>query len=222
MSHALPPRRRTRIKFCGITREQDALAAAALGVDAIGLVFHPPSPRHVEADAAAALVRALPPFVARVGLFVDAPAGFVDACIERVGLDLLQFHGEETAADCVRHRLPYIKAFRVRPGMDLGAAVAQYSAASGVLLDAYHPRLQGGTGAVFDWSLVPPGLDVPVVLAGGLNPDNVQSAIAGLRPYAVDVSGGIEGAKGIKSAAAMAAFVEAVERADHECSRHPA
>lgn len=213
---------RTRIKFCGITREADALVAAALGVDALGLVFHPPSPRHVEPAAAAALARVLPPFLCKVGLFVDAEPGFIERVLATVRLDLLQFHGGETAPECERYGLPYVKALRVRPGLDVRAAAAAHPAAAGVLLDAWHPKLQGGTGEVFDWGLIPSDLPQPVILAGGLKPDNVPDAVRHVRPYAVDVSGGIEGAKGIKNAALMTAFVEAVQRVDHECSRHPA
>lgn len=204
----------TRIKICGITRIEDALAAAAVGADAIGLVFFAKSPRHVAIDRAAEICAALPPFVTTVGLFVDAGADQVGDVLERVPLDLLQFHGDESAAECERHGRPYIKALRMRPGIDLRGAVAGYGSARGILLDTYRPGLPGGTGESFDWSQVPSDLKTPIILAGGLSPDNVAEAVRRVRPWAVDVSGGVESAPGVKDSGRIADFVEAVRTAD--------
>jgi phosphoribosylanthranilate isomerase len=209
----------TRIKICGITRPEDALQAAALGVDAIGLVFYPPSPRHVSIEQARAVVEALPPFVTSVGLFVDATPEQLQTVLAEVSLDLLQCHGGESAADCAALALagggrPYIKAIRMRDGVDLHAEATRYAGARGLLLDAYHPALPGGTGESFDWARVPAQLALPIVLAGGLTVDNVGQAIASVRPYAVDVSGGVEAEKGIKDWGKMADFVAAVRAAD--------
>lgn len=204
------PAGRCRIKVCGITRPADARAIAALGVDALGLVFHASSPRAVEADEAASIVAALPPFVTRVGLFVDAGPDRVEAVLEHVRLDCLQFHGDETPEDCRRHGLPYLKAVRMRPGTDLAAIAERYGDAQGLLLDTYRPGLPGGTGETFDWSEVPAGIETPIILAGGLDETNVARAIARVRPWAVDVSGGVESAPGRKDPARVAAFVAAV------------
>lgn len=201
---------RTRVKICGITRPEDARAAAGLGVDAIGLVFYVPSPRTVTIVQAQSIVAALPPFVTVVGLFVDAAATEVEAVLQAVRIDALQFHGQETAAQCGGYGRPYIKALRMREDIDLTASVDAYAGASGVLLDAHHEQLAGGTGAVFDWTRVPARLALPVILAGGLTPQNVAAAVRQVRPYAVDVSGGVEAAKGIKDQQKMAAFIQAV------------
>jgi phosphoribosylanthranilate isomerase len=198
-----------RIKICGITRVEDALAVADAGADAIGLVFYPDSPRAVSLARASAIVAALPPFVSTVGLFVNARRSEIDAVLAAIPLDLLQFHGDETAAQCEGYSRPYLKALRVKAGDDLKALVADYPGAAGVLLDTYVEGVPGGTGAVFDWSLIPTGLSRPVILAGGLTPDNVGDAIRQVAPYAVDVSGGVEAAKGIKDTARIRAFVEA-------------
>ena len=205
---------RTRIKICGFTRPDDAREAARLGVDAIGLVFYAPSPRAVEVTQARAIVAALPPFVTSVGLFVDAPADEVRAVLEAVPLDLLQFHGDEPPAYCAQFGRPWLKAIRMREGVDLYREAERYREAAGLLLDAYRPGTPGGTGEAFEWERVPRDLDLPVVLAGGLDPDNVAQAIATVRPWAVDLSGGVESAKGIKDAARMAALVAAVRAAD--------
>lgn len=205
---------RTRVKICGITRAGDGLAAARLGADAIGLVFHASSPRAVDAAQARAICAVLPPFVTRVGLFVDAPREVVAATLAEVELDLLQFHGEESPADCEGHGRPWIKALRMRPDLDVRAAAARYEAASGILLDSYRAGQAGGTGTTFDWSRVPADLEVPLILAGGLTPDNVAAAIGQVCPWAVDVSGGVEADKGIKDAGKMAAFIDEVRRVD--------
>lgn len=200
---------RTRIKICGITRPEDAREAARLGADAIGLVFYAPSPRAVDIARAQAICAALPPFVTPVGLFVNAAEAEVQAVLEAVPLGLLQFHGDETPAECERYGRPYLKALRMAPGLDVAAAARRYGSATGILLDAWQPGVPGGTGQCFDWSRIP-ALDKPLVLAGGLTPDNVAEAIRTVRPWAVDVSGGVEAAKGIKDAALMAAFMQQV------------
>lgn len=201
---------RTRVKICGLTREADARAAAELGADAIGLVFHDPSPRVVGLEQGRSLQACLPPFVTSVGLFVDAEPERVRATLDRVPLDLLQFHGEEPPDYCAAFGRPWIKAIRMRPGMDLRVLGARYGAAAGLLLDAYDPVRAGGTGQSFDWDLVPLDLAPHIVLAGGLDPHNVAEAIRRVRPYGVDVSGGVEAAKGIKDRQKMAAFMKGV------------
>ncbi|MDG9758530.1 phosphoribosylanthranilate isomerase [Pseudomonas chengduensis] len=202
-----------RSKICGITRIEDALAAVAAGADAIGLVFYGKSPRAVGVEQAAAIVQALPPFVTTVGLFVDMPRDQLQQLLQRLPLDLLQFHGDESPADCEGHGRPYIKALRVRPGEDVAAAMAPYSGARGILLDTFVEGVPGGTGASFDWSLVPENAAKPIILAGGLDADNVAAAIRQVRPYAVDVSGGVEASKGIKDAGKIRAFLQAVRDA---------
>lgn len=202
-----------RSKICGITRIEDALVAVEAGADAIGLVFYAQSPRAVSVRQAQAILAALPPFVTTVGLFVDRPRGELEAILEAVPLDLLQFHGDEPPAACEGFARPYIKALRVRPGDDVAARAERYGNAAGILLDTYVPGIPGGTGAAFDWSLVPRGLSKPIILAGGLTPENVREAIERVRPYAVDVSGGVEAGKGIKDAQKIRAFVRAVREA---------
>lgn len=197
---------RTRIKICGITRIEDALSAAAAGADAIGLVFAD-SPRRVSIEQARAVCVALPPFITSVGLFVDAPESRVREVLGQVPLDLLQFHGRETPEDCRRYGRPYIRAIRMQDGVDLRAEAQRFREAAGLLLDSYQPHKAGGTGESFDWARVPPDLGKPVILAGGLTPENVARAIAVVRPYAVDVSSGVEQDKGIKDAAKIAAFI---------------
>lgn len=196
-----------RVKICGITREQDLHAACDAGADALGFVFYEKSPRHLTAAAAAALVRQLPPFVQSVGLFVNAAPAFIEAVLQAVPLDLLQFHGDESPADCACHGRPYIKAVRVNRDTDLLKCAADFANARGLLLDAYVPGVPGGTGERFDWSLIPDGLPMPIILSGGLTPDNVSEAVARTRPWAVDVSSGVEISKGIKDAHKIAQFI---------------
>ncbi|MGY1489998.1 phosphoribosylanthranilate isomerase [Methylobacillus pratensis] len=204
---------RTRVKICGITRVEDALAAVEHGCDAIGLVFYRPSPRNVDLQRAGEIVAALPPFVSIVGLFVDAAPSEIEAVLAKVRLDLLQFHGDEAPEACRLYGVPYMKAVRVKNDTNLLQYATQYHDARSLLLDAYLPGVAGGTGQVFDWGLVPRQLPVSVVLAGGLNPDNVTEAIRQVRPYAVDVSGGVEQTKGIKDAGKIAAFMQGVKNA---------
>jgi len=203
----------TRIKICGITREEDLSAAARLGADAIGLVFYPKSPRFVTVERAAELLRRLPPFVTSVGLFVNPTVEEVRATLAQAPVDLLQFHGDEEPEYCASFGLPYLKAVRVKPGLDLVQYAARYADARGLLLDAFVEGIPGGTGRSFDWSLIPRDLSLPVVLSGGLDPSNVQEAVERVQPWAVDVSSGVEAAKGIKDAAKIAAFVQGVRNA---------
>jgi len=205
---------RTAVKICGVTRIEDALVAADYGAHAIGLVFYRPSPRYIDPAKAADIVRALPPFVTPVGLFVDADEDEVREVAARSGVRLLQFHGAESAEYCARFTLPYMKAVRVRPGVDLLQYAHDFAGAKALLLDAFQEGLYGGTGAVFDWSLIPPALPLPVVLSGGLTPETVSDAIRRVRPCAVDVSSGVEAGKGIKDAAKIAAFIEGVRDAE--------
>jgi len=210
------PFRRTRVKICGFTQPSDARNAVRLGADAIGLVFYPPSPRHVEIEQAQAIVAGLPPFVTVVGLFVDEDAARVREVLQRVRIDLLQFHGDEDAGDCGSFGKPYIKAIRMRPDLDLSAAMSAHPQASGFLLDAWHPDAKGGTGDRFDWSRIPAELADTLILAGGLEPGNVAEALSAVRPYALDVSSGVEAGKGIKDAVKMAAFLTAVHQFDNQ------
>jgi phosphoribosylanthranilate isomerase len=204
----------TRIKICGITRSEDALVCAQAGVDAIGLVFYPPSSRHILAAQAAVIARALPPFVTTVGLFVNPAVEQVKAVLNEVHLDVLQFHGDEPPEFCASFGVPYLKAIRVKAGVDLVQCAIRYQEAQGLLLDAYVEGTPGGTGQPFDWELIPAGLPLPVILSGGLEPANVADAIRRVRPWAVDVSSGVEASKGIKDAAKIAAFIEGVRSAD--------
>lgn len=189
-----------RVKICGITRLQDLHAACDAGADALGFVFYAKSPRQVTVEAAAALVRELPPFVQSVGLFVNAGPEFIETVLEHVPLDLLQFHGDESPADCARFGRPYIKAVRVNQDTDLLKYVADFDAARGLLLDAFVPGVPGGTGERFDWRLIPADLPKPVILSGGLMPENVAEAVRLVRPWAVDVSSGVEAVKMIDGA----------------------
>jgi phosphoribosylanthranilate isomerase len=207
---------RTRTKICGITRPDDAVFAASQGADAIGLVFYPPSPRYVTAEQACDVIAALPPFVTTVGLFVDASEVDVRALLDKVPLDLLQFHGNEEDSYCQSFGRPYFKAIRMAQGVNLVEQAASYPSASALLLDSYQSGVPGGTGHAFDWARVPAGLDKPIILAGGLGTENIDEAIRTVRPYAVDVSSGVEAAKGIKDTAKIIAFMRGVERADGE------
>lgn len=204
---------RTRIKICGLTRLQDVRAAVMAGADAIGFVFYPPSPRNVGFELAAELAAELPPFVSAVGLFVNPEPAFVHQALQQVPLQLLQFHGDESEAECARYGRPWIKAARVRPGVDLVEFAFRHPGARGILLDAFVDGYGGG-GKTFDWSLIPDGLSRPLILSGGLDPDNVGEAVRRVRPFAVDVSSGVESAKGIKDAARVAAFIAGVRDAD--------
>ena len=201
-----------------MTRAEDVRAAVDAGADAIGLVFHPASPRAVSVDLARDLCAALPPFVTAVGLFVDAPAKRIVQVLEQVPLELLQFHGEEPADFCASFGRRWIKAIRMRPGLDPLDAVRAYlgrsGGAAGILLDAFDPVLAGGTGQSFEWSRIPPDLAPRIVLAGGLTPENVADAIRRVRPFGVDVSGGVESAKGIKDGAKISAFMQGVRDGD--------
>jgi phosphoribosylanthranilate isomerase len=209
----------TRTKICGITRVQDALAAAQCGADAIGLVFYERSPRHVSIAQAKQLAESLTPFVSVVGLFVDAEAAFVREVLANVPLDLLQFHGDESPEYCARFERPYLKAIRIKSGVDLLQCASDFRGAKGLLLDAHVEGIQGGTGTAFDWALIPGQLPLPVILSGGLAAENVAVAIKQVRPYAVDVSSGVEESKGIKDAAKIAAFINEVKNIDLQLSR---
>ncbi|MEQ1532574.1 MAG: phosphoribosylanthranilate isomerase [Sideroxydans sp.] len=208
----------TRIKICGITREQNLHAVANSGADAIGLVFYEKSPRHVSVQHAARLMRVVPPFVTVVGLFVNPTADYVRQVLATISLDVLQFHGEESPAFCEQFGKPYLKAIRVKAGVNLVECATEFSGAQGLLLDAFVEGTQGGTGESFDWALIPQNLALPVILSGGLNAGNVAAAIKQVRPYAVDVSSGVEAAKGIKDAAKVAAFIQEVKQIDLQLS----
>ncbi|MDP9045509.1 MAG: phosphoribosylanthranilate isomerase [Pseudomonadota bacterium] len=204
---------RTRIKICGLSREADVQAAVEAGADAVGFVFYGPSPRHVSLERAAELARQLPPFVTPVGLFVNASDAELAAATAAIPNLLLQFHGDETPQDCSRPGRPFLRAARVDAGFDLLDYAARYAQAQALLLDA-HVEGYGGGGKVFDWSLVPAGVHLPIVLSGGLHAENVIHGIHALRPWAVDVSSGVESARGIKDAVAIRRFCDAVREAD--------
>lgn len=203
-----------RIKFCGITRAEDAQAAVKLGADALGFVFYAPSPRCVDVAQAAAIARELPPFISKVGLFVNAQAAEVEDTCRAVGLDVVQYHGDEAPEQCAQAPRPWIKAIRVRADLDVAAECARYAQASAWLFDTYDDSLYGGSGKAFDWDLLPRRHRRPIILAGGLTPDNVAQAIRSTAPYAVDVSGGIEAAKGIKDHEKMRKFIAEVQRCE--------
>ena len=205
---------RTRIKICGFTRVEDAVFAAYLGVDAIGLVFYPPSPRNIGIDQAIEIVKELPAFVSVVALFVDAKETFIRKVLEQVPVDCLQFHGDEPSEACNIYGKRYIKAIRIQENMDIPSLAQNYSDADGLLLDAYHPLEKGGTGGRFDWRLVPKRCQLPIILAGGLDAANVKLAIGQVHPFAVDVSSGVEAEKGIKVKDKIAAFISAVHQGD--------
>ncbi|MDO4579569.1 MAG: phosphoribosylanthranilate isomerase [Acinetobacter sp.] len=213
---------RTRAKICGITRVEDVHAVVNSGADAIGFVFYPPSPRSVSAEQASVLLQAIAPYVQVVGLFVNSSAREIQAILNTVALDILQFHGDESPEQCqsiaqqVGRR--WYKAIQVKPGLDVVAEIQKYqqAGASAVLLDAWHPELKGGTGHSFDWSSFPQ-LDIPLILAGGLNPDNIEDAIHTTAAFAVDVSGGVESAKGIKDQQLIERFMQGVHRGSANC-----
>jgi len=204
---------RTRVKICGITRTQDARAAAEAGADAIGLVFYPPSPRYLSVERAVEIRDALPPFLQTVALFVNADAAQIAQVIGRVHPAMLQFHGDESAEFCGQFGLPYVKACRVQRGVDALAYLRPYARAAAWLVDSHVPEY-GGVGESFDWSLVPAVRARPLILSGGLDAGNVGRAIRAVRPWGVDVSSGVESAKGLKDAAKMTAFIAEVRNAD--------
>jgi len=210
---------RTRVKFCGITRPEDARLAIALGVDAIGLVFVPQSRRCVGIEQARAVIEAAAPLVSVIGLFMDAQPTEVRRVLDALPLDALQFHGRESAAYCRQFNRPYVKALAMGDGVDVVCAASSYAEARGVLLDAHRSGEQGGSGMRFDWSAIPQSMTGRIILAGGLTPDNVAAAITGVRPYAVDVSSGIESAPGIKCPERMRQFMNEVERASRQPRR---
>ena len=201
---------RTRVKVCGITRPEDGAWAGACGADAIGLVFYPPSPRSVEVEQARGVVAALPPFVSVVALFVDPEPEWVRRVLGAVPVDLLQFHGDEPPEACEAYGRPYMKALSMGEGVDPRGVARRYRSARALLLDGFREGVRGGTGTTFDWSRVPGDLDLPVVLAGGLDPGNVARAVRTVRPYGVDVSGGVEASKGVKDPARVEAFMREV------------
>jgi phosphoribosylanthranilate isomerase len=203
---------RTRVKICGLTRLEDVVAAVSGGADAIGLVFYPGSPRHVDLPRARRLARSVAPFVTVTGLFVNADEDTVREVLETVPLRLLQFHGQETNDECRRYGMPFLKSVAMKNTTDLRACMRDYPDAAGFLLDAWQPGTHGGGGESFNWDLVPADLPSPVILAGGLRPENVAEAIKRVRPYAVDVSSGVEEAKGIKSAEKILAFMKGVQQ----------
>jgi phosphoribosylanthranilate isomerase len=204
---------RTRVKICGITRIEDAMAAAQAGADAIGFVFDPKSPRHVHPDQALKIARVLPPFITIVGLFVNAAPDTIEGVLSHVPLDLIQFHGNEKPEQCRRYHRSYIKAIHMKPEVDLREMARLYGDATGLLLDTYVADVAGGSGQAFDWSRIPSDLGKSVILAGGLTPENVGDAVRRVHPYAVDVSSGVEQSKGVKDADKISAFIEAVGRA---------
>jgi phosphoribosylanthranilate isomerase len=206
--------KRTRVKICGITRQEDAWAAIDAGADALGFVFYATSPRAVTASQAQAIMKTLPPYISKVGLFVNAAAAEVQQVVAETSLDCLQFHGDEAADYCEKFNLPYYKAIRVKPELNLIQCELDFASASALLLDTFSEKAVGGTGQTFDWTLIPAGMQKPVILAGGLNPDNVTQALQQVQPYAVDVSGGVEAQKGIKSQEKITAFMQLVMQQD--------
>ena len=208
---ANPATRRTRVKICGITNCADAQLACDYGADAIGLVFYPPSPRYVSLEQAAKVVDSLPPFVSSVALFVNAQRQEIENVLNQTAIDIIQFHGDETAEFCRSFNRPYIKAIRMKEGLDLYAVQKEYACARGLLLDTYKKGVPGGTGESFNWEKVPHDLNKPIILAGGLLADNVAQAIKQVQPYAVDVSGGVEASKGKKDREKIIRFMESVK-----------
>ena len=205
--------RRVRTKICGITRAEDARAAIEAGADALGFVFYQASPRYVAPHSAQEIISRIAPFPAKVGLFVDPDREFVDAVLAQVALDVLQFHGDEDPGFCSSFGKPYIKAVRMKPGIDLHGVCRRHAGAAALLLDSYSDTGHGGTGTVFDWNNIPADLTRPVILAGGLTTANVSRAIAACKPYAVDVSSGVELDKGVKDKDAITAFIREVTHA---------
>ncbi len=207
---------RVRVKICGITRPADGVIAAHAGADAIGLVFYKQSQRAVSIENAILIIRELPPFIARVGLFVNNSVSEIHSVLSNVNLDMLQFHGDEEPEACGQFGKPWLKAIRMKPGVNLPELAEKFDNCAGLLLDSCVPGKAGGTGQTFDWGIVSPGLKRPVILAGGLNADNVQEAIRKVRPYAVDVSSGVESAPGIKDAIKVTDFIRQVREINCE------
>lgn len=205
---------RTRIKICGLTRPGDVRTVVEEGADAFGLVFHEPSPRAVTVAQARSLAAGLPPFVSVVALFVNAPRALVEQVMQEVRPDYLQFHGDETPEDCAWYGMPYFKAVRMRPGQDLVQYATRYGQARALLVDAYVDGQPGGTGQTFDWNLLPRCLPLPLILSGGLGPENVAQAVRRIRPWAVDVSSGVEEAPGLKAVEKVRRFVQGVRDED--------
>ena len=201
-----------RVKVCGITRSEDAIAAVQCGVDAIGFVFWPHSTRYIDPESARRIAEVIPPFICTVGVYVDPDAAWVEETARAAKLNLLQFHGDESPEFCNQFPQPYIKAIRVKPDADLLQYAQRYGAAKGLLLDTYAADMPGGTGHAFDWQLIPQQLSLPLILSGGLNPDNVARAIKQTQPWAVDVSSGVEASKGIKDEKKIIAFMQGVKQ----------
>lgn len=201
-----------KVKICGITRLEDALAAAELGADALGFVFYEKSPRYVRPDIAADIIAQLPPFITSVGLFVNPAATIVKEIITQTTVDLLQFHGDEENTFCAQFSRPFIKAVRMAEALDLHKEIEKYPGARGILLDAYDPQRYGGTGHTFEWSRVQGSLPKPIIVAGGLTSENVAQAVAMTHPWGVDVSGGVEQSKGIKQRSLIEAFMRGAKR----------
>lgn len=201
---------RTRVKICGITRLEDALDAAKAGADALGFVFYPPSPRNIGIGPAARIIRRLPPFVTTVALFVNADRETIAEVVEETRIDLLQFHGNECPDYCASHGRPWIKAVRMKEDVDLWRESERYAGARALLLDAYRPGVPGGTGESFEWRRIPGEMRERIILAGGLDPANVAEAVRQVRPWAVDVSGGVEVSKGVKDAEKIEQFMRGV------------
>ncbi|SFV68233.1 Phosphoribosylanthranilate isomerase [hydrothermal vent metagenome] len=199
-----------RLKVCGLTNAENAREVAMLGVDAIGLVFYEKSPRNVSITTAQEIIKNLPPFINKVGLFVNAKQSFIDKVINNVAIDTLQFHGDETPKECEKYALPFIKAVRVDETINLYQISKNFNKACGLLLDAKHDTLYGGSGQSFDWSLIKEKIEIPIILAGGLNENNVKQAIAKVKPYGVDVSSGVEQSKGIKDIQQVKNFMEQI------------
>ena len=210
VGEAMTPR--VRVKFCGITRPDDARCAAQLGADAVGLIFYPPSPRAVDVEQALEVLSVIPAMVTTVGVFVNPQPDELDAVLARVPLDLVQFHGDEAPDECARSPRPWMKAIAMCDEVDVSALAMRYVGARALLLDTFSVDRKGGTGRTFDWELIPGNLNVPIVLAGGLNAGNVAAAIRAVRPHAVDVNGGVESAPGVKEHKKMEAFMKEVQR----------
>ena len=200
----------TRVKICGFTNANNAREAALIGVDAVGMVFYEKSPRNIDIDNALEITSSLPPFINRVGLFVNANPSFIDEVLCEVPLDTLQFHGDEVAGDCTQYQMPFIKSLRVTPKTNVVQLADNFSEASALLLDSHNPNSYGGTGEVFDWMLARVNIDLPIILAGGLNSENVSDAISQVNPYAVDASSGVESAPGVKDIDKILAFIRSV------------